>query len=251
MRRSAHMLFVALGLLALWQGISSFQLVAPRFLPAPLVVFAAFLDLALSGVLLDDVLASVERFAAGFAIASALAVPLAFCCGLMPAFAEAFLPLVELLRPISPIAWIPLAILWFGIGRETSYFLVAIGVFFPVFTNTFFGVRYVPLVYKRAALCLGAKKRRMLLEIILPAALPHIFAGLRIALGVGWMCIIAAELVGAQSGLGYLIQYSRLLLDTPRVIAGMVVIGVIGFGMSEAMRFIELRCTPWHKEQDA
>ncbi|PIP86723.1 nitrate ABC transporter permease, partial [Candidatus Campbellbacteria bacterium CG22_combo_CG10-13_8_21_14_all_43_18] len=157
-------------------------------------------------------------------------------------------PILELLRPIPPIAWIPLAILWFGIGNNPAYFLVFLGAFFPIFSNTYLGVSSVEETYKRAAYSLGATKKEIITDIILPASMPQIFTGLKIGLGVGWMVVIAAELVGAQSGLGYMIQLNRFLLNSPEIITGMITIGVIGFLLNLLITKIEKMTTPWNQK---
>jgi NitT/TauT family transport system permease protein len=137
--------------------------------------------------------------------------------------ADLFRPIVETLRPIPPIAWTPIAILWFGIGDAPSYFLVFIGAIF----------RYSSI------------PSHVLRDVVVPSALPLIFPGLRIGLGVGWMCVVAAELIAAQSGLGYMIQQSRMLLQTQNVVTGMLTIGIGGLLMSARMTWIERRLIPW------
>jgi NitT/TauT family transport system permease protein len=158
---------------------------------------------------------------------------------------DLFRPIVEALRPIPPIAWTPIAILWFGVGNAPSYFLVFIGAIFPVFINTFSAVRNIDRAQINAALCLGAKPGILIRDVLIPASLPVIFPGLRIALGVGWMCVVAAELIAAQSGLGYMIQQNRVLLQTQNVVTGMATIGVVGFAMSAVMERLERRLIPW------
>ena len=160
-------------------------------------------------------------------------------------------PLVEALRPIPPIAWTPLAILWFGVGDAPSYFLVFIGAVFPVFVSTYSAVRNIERTQINAALCLGATPGMLIWDVLIPGALPVIFPGLRIALGVGWMCVVAAELIAAHSGLGYMIQQSRLLLQTQFVVTGMIVIGIIGFAMNAVMTAIERRLVPWQESSKA
>ena len=137
------------------------------------------------------------------------------------------------------------AILWFGVGNAPSYFLVFIGAIFPVFVNTFAAVHNIDRAQINAALCLGARPMLLIRDILIPASLPIIFPGLRIALGIGWMCVVTAELIAAQSGLGYMIQQNRVLLQTQNVLVGMVTIGIIGFAMSGAMTAIERRLVPW------
>ncbi|MEI7777066.1 MAG: ABC transporter permease [bacterium] len=241
----ARILFPLIVFLIIWQLLSIANVLNPEFLPSPVKVVNEFIQLLFNNNLLGDVLASIQRVLVGFAIASVIGIPLGLLFGVNKKLSSFFMPILEVLRPIPPIAWIPLAILWFGLGDKPAYFLVALGAFFPIFTNTYFGVISLEDTYKRAALCLGATKTRFVTEVLLPSSLPHIFSGLKIGLGVGWMVVITAELVGAQSGLGYMIQVNRMLLETPRVIVGMIVIGLLGFLMNKLMVVFEKRLIPW------
>jgi NitT/TauT family transport system permease protein len=154
-------------------------------------------------------------------------------------------PLVEIVRPIPPIAWIPLSLLWFGFGNPPAYFLTALGAFFPMMSATHLGFAQTEVSYTRAATSLGIDKRQTFLKVILPQALPSIVSGARVGIGVAWMIVVTAELVGAQSGLGYMIQISRAQLQSELVIGGMLVIGVVGFTLSELVSALEHMLTPW------
>jgi NitT/TauT family transport system permease protein len=233
--------------LAIWELLSSVGLINVLLLPSPTKLFWAAGDLLRSGTLLRHVGASIERVLVGFALAAVIGLAFGVVLGWFRTLADFIKPLVEALRPIPPIAWTPLAILWFGIGNAPSYFLVFVGAVFPVFVSTFSAVRNIERTQINAALCLGATPMMLIKDILIPGALPVIFPGLRIALGVGWMCVVAAELIAAQSGLGYLIQQSRLLLQTQYVVTGMIVIGIIGFGMNSIMSMIERRLVPWQQ----
>ena len=145
-------------------------------------------------------------------------------------------PLIEVLRPVPPLAWIPLSILWFGIGDIQNQFIIFLGMFFPILLNTIAGVKNIEPNLIRAARCLGASETRILRRIVLRAALPQIITGIRVGLGVGWMALVAAELVGANSGLGFLINDARTLLRTDVVIVGMITIGVVGLIIDRTIR---------------
>jgi NitT/TauT family transport system permease protein len=231
--------------LAVWQLLASVGWINAVLLPAPLRLVETFGDLLASGSLLRDVAASIERVLVGFLLAALVGLTLGVILGWFRPLSDFVKPVVEALRPIPPIAWTPIAILWFGIGNAPSYFLVFIGALFPIFVNTFSAVRNIERTQINAALCLGATPRTVILDVLIPASLPIIFPGLRIALGVGWMCVVAAELIAAQSGLGYMIQLNRVLLQTPNVVAGMITIGVIGFAMNALMSYFERRLIPW------
>ncbi len=250
MIRTLRRVAAGVALLAAWQVVSAVLLprVAPSaatLMPPPLGVAIAFIDLMRSGDLVFHVLASLRRVLVAFAVAAAAGIALGVAIGWWRRFGELVDPLVEFIRPIPPLAWIPLAIIWFGIGDTQNMFIIFLGAFFPVVVNAIEGVRSVdrPLVW--GALTLGGSRSQILREIILPGALPLILTGLRIGLGVGWMALVAAELVAASSGLGFLIEDSRNLLFTERVLLGMMMIGLLGFAMDRLMRLVERRVTPW------
>src|SRR5205085_1462415 len=157
----------------------------------------------------------------------------------------------EVLRPIPPLAWIPLSILWFGIGDMQNQFIIFLGMFFPILLNTIAGVKNIEPNLIRAARCLGANEARMLRRVVLRAALPQIITGVRIGLGVGWMALVAAELVGANSGLGFLINDARTVLRTDYVIVGMATIGLVGLAIDRAIRTAAARMLPWSREMSA
>lgn len=234
--------------ISLWQVVSQLGLINTTLLPSPWNVFLTFVQLVTTGSIFSDILASLWRVFAGFILAIVFGTTLGFIIASSERVKTYISPLFEILRPIPPIAFIPIAILWFGIGNGPAYFIVAFGAFFPIFTNTFFGVASVNPIHKNAALCLGAKKKMLVFDVILPAAMSHITAGLKTGLGVAWFCVIAAELVGAQSGLGYMIQLNRLTLQSEKVVAGMIMIGIIGYLMGRTMGIIQEHLVPWSKK---
>lgn len=231
-------LLVPLLLLAWELGVRT-GLVNPNLFPPPSAIFAALRDLSEAGMLWGDALASVTRVSIGFTFAALAGISLGLLLGRAPRLAAYLMPLIEMIRPISVIAWIPITILWFGLGDRPAWFIIALGAFFPIFTNTYLGARSVSELHVRVARCFGAGRVVFLRKVLLPSALPYILAGLRIGLGAGWMCVIAAELISATSGLGYMIQMARTTIETEKVLAGMVVIGFIGFAMNSAMLWLE------------
>ncbi len=246
LRRLSLMTVLLLG----WQGTSSYVLpaIAPyavTLLPAPTAVVAALLDLVRSGEIVSHVFHSLKRVLGAFTAASLFGVALGVAMGWWRNIGELADPLVEFLRPIPPMAWIPLGILWFGIGDTQNMFIIFIGAFFPIVLNAIAGVRGADRTLVWGALTLGGTRRQILWEIILPGALPLILTGLRIGLGVGWMALVAAELAAATSGLGFLIEDSRNLLFTERVLLGMVLIGFLGLLMDQVMRIVQRTFTPW------
>lgn len=239
---------VVFALLSLWELTVRFGIVDGALFPPPTAVIKAIVDLAQLGILWTDIQASMIRISVGFLIATAIAIALAVVLARSEWLAACVMPIIDLLRPISVIAWIPLAILWFGIGDRSAWFIIFLGSFFPIFTNAYLGFRSVDHIHVQVAECLGAGRWLFIREVLFPSALPFILTGMRIGLGVGWMCVIAAELIAANSGLGYMIQLARTLIETEKVIGGMVVIGVIGFSMNHLMVYAERKLTPWrHK----
>jgi NitT/TauT family transport system permease protein/sulfonate transport system permease protein len=231
--------------IGLWQFLASVGWINPVLLPAPDRLLAAAAELLADGVLIQHTIASLWRVLVGFLLAGVVGIVLGVALGWSPILSDLVRPIVESLRPIPPIAWTPIAILWFGVGNAPSFFLVFIGAVFPIFINTFSAVRNIDRTQINAALCLGAGPSILIRDILIPASLPIIFPGLRIGLGVGWMCVVAAELIAAQSGLGYMIQQNRVLLQTQNVVTGMITIGIVGFAMSGLMSMLERRLIPW------
>ncbi len=235
-------------LLAIWELVSGWSPLAPglrQLLPPPSVVLWDAWGLLMTGELLRHIGRSVLRVLGGFGAAALVGIPIGLGIGFWALFADAVDPVVEFLRPIPPPAWIPLGILWFGIGDAQNMFILFLGAFFPVVLNTIAGVRGVDRTLVWGALTLGASHRQIVREIVIPGALPLIMTGLRIGLGVGWMALVAAELMAARSGLGFLIQSARYAFVTERVLAGMVTIGLLGLAMDGVMRLFERWFLGW------
>lgn len=237
-----------LALIALWQLLSHFKLLNEYLLPSPINVFKAFLRLAKSGELFMDLIDSVRRVLIGFLMASLLGLLLGTVSAYFQKVSDALTPLLEFLRPIPPIAWIPIAILWFGLGDKPAYFIVFVGAFFPIFINSYWGIRDSRIMHLNVARNFGASRFIILTDILLPGSLPRILHGLRIGLGLAWTSVISAELVGAQSGLGYMIQLNRIMLKTENIIAGMITIGIAGLIMNFFMLILEKRLTFWNQQ---
>lgn len=244
----ARRLALPLGLLLIWQWISARLLdeSSRALLPPPTMVAAAAWELIVSGELLRHLRDSLQREFVAF-VWALVAIPLGVAMGWWRAFNEQVDSLVEMLRPIPPLAWIPLSILWFGIGDLQNQFIIFLGIFFPVLLNTVNGVRGVEPNLVRAARCLGSDEWTVLTRVVLRAALPQIVTGIRVGLGVGWMALVAAELVGASSGLGFLINDARTILRTDVVIVGMITIGIVGLMLDLLIRRLSARLLPWSR----
>lgn len=232
-----------------WQLVSAVWLpsVDPymaTLMPPPTLIATTAATLIASGELGYHLLASLKREAMAF-LFSLTAIPIGVAMGWFRSVDNQLDPLIEVLRPIPPLAWIPLSILWFGIGDQQNEFIIFLGMFFPILINTIDGVKKVERNLIRAARSLGASERMVLTRVVLNAALPQIVTGLRIGLGVGWMALVAAELVGASSGLGFLINDARSVLRTDIIIVGMLTIGIMGLAIDAALRFTMRRLLPW------
>ena len=235
-------------LLVVWQFISARVLdeTTRALLPPPTAVAAAAWELIVSGELFRHLFDSLRREFVAF-LWSLVAIPLGVAMGWWKGFNDQVDSLVEMLRPIPPLAWIPLSILWFGIGDLQNQFIIFLGIFFPILLNTITGVKGVEPNLVRAARCLGSDEWTVLSQVVVRAALPQIVTGIRIGLGVGWMALVAAELVGASSGLGFLINDARTILRTDIVIVGMITIGLVGLVLDLFIRRITGRLLPWSR----
>ena len=224
--------------IALWWvavGVSK----TPYF-PTPAQVLKGIVELAGNGTLIQHVSASLMRVTIGYLAAVMVAIPLGVLMGWFPKTFYAINPLIQLLRPISPIAWIPLAILWFGIGNLSPIFLIFLSSFFPMVVGAASGVQAVERQYIRAAMNFGINGHRLLRKVVVPAALPQIIVGMRLGLGIAWLVVVAAEMIAIDSGLGYLIIDSRNAGNRyDLVVAAMVIIGVIGFLLDSVMRRLD------------
>jgi len=242
----ASKFFPLLIILLLWELGADFSLVSPEIFPPPSRVGKTALELIVRGLppghgLHLHAVYSLFRVSLGFAVALSLALPLGFLAGWSPKIHRALNPIVNLIRPIPPLAWIPVAVIWFGIGLKSSSFLIALGIFFPVLLNTISGVREVNPVYLDAARTLGAGEFHLISKVLIPSALPMVLTGIRIGLGVGWMTLVAAELTGVRSGygLGFMIMTARDLGRVDAIIAGMAAIGLVGYLMDRGILLIE------------
>ncbi len=259
----ARSLLVPAVVLGLWEGLSRAGALSPVILPAPsrvalrwwqdLLPVAAWdgagsrLVWALSGELPQDVLGSLTRVLAGFAIGGGVALPLGLLMGRVRLVHELLNPVLEIVRPIPPIAFIPLAMLWFGLGNPPALFLIALGAFFPVLVNTIAGVRNVDGIYVRAAQNLGASEATLFRRVILPAAMPHVLTGVRVGIGVAFIVVIVAEMTAVNMGLGYRILEAREFMWSDKIIAGMITIGLCGLGIDLAMNRLNRWLLRWQR----
>lgn len=259
----AHGVMVPVVVLVAWELSARAGLFSEVILPAPSAVAAkwwayllpgqpqaegqSYLAWLLSGELPHDAYSSLFRVIAGFLIGAGLALPLGLLMGANQRTYDLFNPLVQILRPIPPIAYIPLAILWFGLGNPPSFFLIAIGAFFPVLMNTIAGVRQVDGIYIRAARNLGVNQWTMFTRVILPAATPYILAGVRIGIGTAFIVVIVSEMIAVNDGLGFRILEAREFMWSDKIIAGMVTIGLLGLAIDTAVSRLNNHLLRWHR----
>jgi NitT/TauT family transport system permease protein len=215
--------------------------------PTPLQVVTATVDLVRQGTLWDHIGASLFRVGAGFLLAVLVGVPLGLWMGWVNGAFTTLNPLVQILRPISPIAWIPLAILWFGVGDLSPIFLIFLSSVFPTIVQTADGVHTIDRKYIWAAENFGVSRAKLFLQVVIPAVLPQIIVGMRVSLGVAWLVVVAAEMIALHSGLGYLIIDSRNAGNRyDLVVAGMVIIGITGLLLDGIMRRLQrLKIVGW------
>lgn len=240
-------IIVVLAVIALWQGLYVFFPINPHLIPPPLDIAASFADSIATGEIIEHLFVSLQRVIIGFLIAAIVAVPSALFLGYHRKINALVEPLVEILRPIPPIAWIPIAILLFGLGDDSAHFIIFLGAFFPIFTNTLFGAMSLPMIHKNTALSFEIDRYALFKNILFYFSLPYIFTGLKIGIGMAWMSVIAAELVGAQSGLGYFIQMNRVVSQVDKIIVGMIMIGVAGYILNTLLAHAEKLALPWKR----
>jgi ABC-type nitrate/sulfonate/bicarbonate transport system permease component len=238
-----------LAVLLLWQALAllnaSLQFYNPKLFPAPSDIAVAGWTLAQKGELQRDVVVSVGRVLVGFAVAA----PVAVLLGVLVAkvrWCETLLdPVVEALRPIPTLALLPIIILWFGIGETSKVFFIGYSCFFVIFTTTVLGVRNVDPILVRAAQSLGLSRLRIYRHVVLPSALPDVLVGLRLGLSVGFFVIVAAEFIAADTGLGYLINYSRTWFQVDNMMLGAIIIGTLGITSNYLLVALERRLFRW------
>jgi taurine transport system permease protein len=235
--------------LAAWWLAAAVEIVPPLFLPSPVVVAARFISVIGNGyadaTLIEHAGASLFRVLAALVSAFLVAVPVGIGMGLSPVLRGIFDPVIEAYRPIPPLAYLPLVIIWLGIGETAKVLLIFLAILPPIALATASGVRGVPAERINAALTLGATRLQVLCHIILPNALPEILVGTRIGLSVGWSTLVAAELVAATRGLGFMIETAANFLVTDVVVVGIISIAIIAFALEFGMRTLERRLTPW------
>ncbi|NDO80515.1 taurine transporter subunit [Citrobacter sp. NCU1] len=240
-------------ILAVWWTVTALVLIDPLFLPPPEQVLQKLIAIAgqqgfMDATLWQHLVASLTRVVLALSAAVIIGIPVGIAMALSPTVRGILDPIIELYRPVPPLAWLPLMVIWFGIGETSKILLIYMAIFAPVAMSAMAGVKSVQQVRLRAARSLGASRIQVLWFVILLGALPEILTGLRIGLGVGWSTLVAAELIAATRGLGFMVQSAGEFLATDVVLAGIAVIAVIAFLLELGLRALQRRLTPWHGE---
>jgi len=241
-------LAVAASLVA-WFLAAQLKLVDPLFLPGPIEVFETAVELARDGYrqvsLWEHIAVSVGRALFAFLIATLIGVPLGLLMGRLPVVGAVLDPFVQFLRPLPKLALIPLVVVWFGIGEFSKFFLIFLATLLTVLVSAAAAVQSVPVGRIRAAQSLGATERQLFRHVILPSAVPEIFTGIRVAIGIGWTTLIAAEMIASSSGLGWMVMNASSYLRTDIVMLGIVLLGVIGYFLDLALVQAQRRIVHW------
>jgi len=220
-----------------------------RFLnfPSPVEVLAEMGKLATSALFYTHILTSLERIYCGFVLAACLGIPCGILVGWSRPMADLLFPIIELLRPIPAVAWVPLAIMLWPTERSSIVYITGLGAFFPIVLNTIHGVEGIDTTLIRAATSLGATRWAILREVVLPGALPSIVTGLSVGMGVSWICLISAEMVAGQYGIGYYTWVAYGVVKYPSIVVGMLTIGLLGMGSSVLVYVVGARLMPWRQ----
>lgn len=234
---------------------SAARVIPPAFLPPPQNIVTDFVRILKNPYvghnLVGHTLVSLQIVLGGFLLAVGIGIPLGILMGWFKRIEALVDPLFQLLRPIPPLAWIPLSLLWFGIGIKSKIFVIWLSAFVPCVINSYTGIRLTEPLLVKAALGLGVKRQRDLLkEVAIPSSLPVILGGVRIGLGSAWMTLVAAELLASNAGLGYMMQMARRALEPSVIILGMLIIGILGALMARGLRALERRICPWVAEEE-
>jgi taurine transport system permease protein len=242
-------LITVLTLLMIWSFVTEAGLIKPLFLPSPVAVWRKFVVAATEGVsnstLAEHTLASLGRVLGAFLFALITAIPVGILMGVNRVIRGLFDPIVEFYRPLPPLAYLPLIIIWLGIGEFPKIFLIYLAIFAPMAIAARAGVRSVSIEQIHAAYAMGATRAQVIVEVILKAAMPEIFTGMRIGIGVGWTTLVAAEMVAAHRGLGFMVLNAAEFLASDTVIMGIIVIGAFAFAFDLMLRYLDKVLIPW------
>ena len=247
---SLGMIFSFIIFFSFWQTAS--VLAGQALLPSPWAVLQKAVEMYTGAIggnsMYAHIAYSLRRVLSAYLLAGGIGIPMGIAMGWSPVCRKIISPVFELLRPIPPLAWIPIAILWLGIGEGPKIFICFIGAFVIFVLNAYTGMRYADTLLIDAARTFGATKRQQLFNVAIPASLPSVFAGVQNAMSMAWMCVVAAELVGAREGVGFIIIQGTDVNDPSMVIVGMITIGAIGLALASSLRWLERCLCPWRRD---
>lgn len=243
--KNLHGWIVPIVLVVIWETASAFDLVSSTTLPAPSTILTQFFYLISTGELLEHLGISAYRAGLGFLLGSATGLLLGLSTGLGKLVERTLDPSLQMLRTIPLLSLIPLFILWFGVGEFSKILMIALGAFFPVYLNTFLGIRSVDIKLIEVSRIFQYSRWQLLSKMIIPAALPNILLGIRLSLGASWLVLVVAEMMGTSAGIGYMIQDARAYSQTDKVFVGIIIFAVIGKLSDSAIRLLERRWLHW------
>lgn len=233
------------GLLLIWELVCRMNIVPPLFLPAPTAIVTAGWELISSGELMKNLLASLYRIGWGYLLGATVGIIIGLILGFSKWADAIFTPIVYSIYPIPKIALLPLIILWFGIGELPKVAIIALGVFFPVLINTFSGVKSVDQILIKAAVTFGSNHFNVIRKVILPGALPTIFAGLKLAAGTALLLLVSAEMIAAQYGIGAMVLHYGNLMITNKLMVGVLLLSFLGLLFNRVLQWLERKLIPW------
>jgi len=229
---------LSLIIIAIWEYASLSGHIPPYVLPSPSGVVNLFIKHLLDGSLIEDILASMKRVLTGFTVAAVVALTLGVLISLSKNFEVFTRMILQVLKPIPPIAWIPIAIIWLGIAESSKIFIIFIGAVFPILLNTVDGIKQIDVRFWEVSRTFEVPYSKFVKKVIIPGALPQIFTGLKIGLNNAWACLVAAEMIAATKGIGYMLMEGRSLSQPGKVLLAMFIVGIIGKLMEDALRFV-------------
>lgn len=228
-----------------WQALGHYDRISPLLFPTPYTIAEAFISLAASGSLAEHLQISLARALTGFALGGGLGLLLGLAVGLFRRAERVLDPTVQMIRMVPSLAIVPLFILWFGIGEESKVLLIAKSAFFPLYINTFLGIRNVDNKLFEVAKVLGFSRLKLVTRLVIPAALPNVLLGVRLSVGLSWLGLVVAELIASTSGIGYLMSDARQFSDTPVVFVGILIFAAVGKLSDSLVRLAERRLLRW------
>jgi len=245
LKKTGQLILSLSGVVVIWSLVANSGVISQNLFPTPGQVWRAAVDLYQDGVLISDLQISLTRAAVGFAIGASLGILIGLLTARVKIVSIALEPFLNLLRPIPAIALVPVAIVWFGIGEGSKYFVIAYTVFLAVWLNTHAGASDVASTYIRAARSLGASRMREFFEVVIPASAPQIFVGLRLGAALAFLSLVAAELSGASAGIGFRLQDARQFIRTDRMFVGLIQLGILGALLDAAFAYTGRRLVHW------